>query len=487
MYAVRGGASTPEPSRGKTSRQQEALTRAPLETFRKQAKRIARRRSDKVVLRVGGTRFQVSKHILDFYPNTLLGSEERERFFDTDCQEYVFPDRDPEIFRYVLSYYQTGMLHFPFDEELLDYEQELLSFGFEVDQLKEVISSCCLEFYEDKQEALEKCKPFLKKQMAQSTPRTIRERLHYMIENPKQTIFGAAFFWLTSAFIALSVTANVVENSIYSLGKKEGEFVYVGEAFTTPFSVLEVAVAVIFTLEYIIRLYVAPNRCKHVRQFMSVVDLVSILPFYISLMLPQKSAVTSAFVTLRVLRVFRVFKLARHSEKLKRLGYVVKNSMKDLGFLVFTMLITVVLFSIIVYQAERGVPDSPFISVPHTFWYIIVTMVTLGYGDMVAVTIFGKVVTGICMISSVILLTLPVTVVIGNYNELCRSTQDMVRLKRKGCRCLAPERKARQSQDTCTTASDQVINHPTSTESHGNERVTGEYEGTPILTWTSSV
>ncbi|XP_035690644.1 potassium voltage-gated channel protein Shal-like [Branchiostoma floridae] len=486
MYAVRGGASTPEPTH-RTSKLQEALTRAPLETFRKEAKRIARCRSDKVVLRVGGARFQVSRHILEFHPDTLLGSEERERFFDKDCQEYVFPDRDPEIFRYILNYYQTGMLHFPFEEELLDYQQELSSFGFELDQLKEVISSCCLEFYEDKQEALEKLKPFLKKKMARPTPRTFRERLYHMIENPKQSTFGAVFFWLTSAFIALSVTANVVENSIYSLGKKEGEFVYVGQIFTTPFSVLEVAVAIVFTLEYIIRLYAAPNRCKHVRQFMSVVDLVSILPFYISLVLPQKSTVTSAFVTLRVLRVFRVFKLARHSEKLKRLGYVVKNSLKDLGFLVFTMLITVVLFSIIVYQAERGVPDSPFISVPHTFWYIIVTMVTLGYGDMVAVTIFGKVVTGICMISSVILLTLPVTVVIGNYNELCRSSQDMVYMKRKGCRCLAPEPKAPQTRDTCTTGSDEVLNQPTRTESHGNERGTEEYESTPLLTWASSV
>ncbi|KAI8507271.1 Potassium voltage-gated channel sub D member 1 [Branchiostoma belcheri] len=474
MYAVRGGTSTPEPTRGKFSRLEEKISRAPLETFRKQAKSIARRRSDKVALRVGGTRFQVSRHILDFHPDTLLGSEERERFFDQDSQEYVFPDRDPEIFRYVLSYYQTGMLHFPFEEELLDYQQELLAFGFDLDQLEQVISSCCLEFYEDKQEALEKLKPFLKKKMAKPKPRTIRERLFHMIENPKQSTFGAAFFWLTSAFIALSVTANVVEHTIYSPGEKEGEFVYVGEAYVTPFLVVEVAVAIVFTLEYIIRFYAAPNRLKHVRQFMSVVDLVSILPFYISLMLPQKSAVTSAFVTLRVLRVFRVFKLARHSEKLKRLGYVVKNSMRDLGFLVFTMMITVVLFSIIIYQAERFSPDSPFVSVPHTFWYIIVTMVTLGYGDMVAVTIFGKVVTGICMISSVILLTLPVTVVIGNYNELCRSTQDMVYIKRKGCRCLAPEPKAPQTQDECVE-NNEVSHQPMGTES------------TPLITWSSSV
>lgn len=124
-----------------------------------------------------------------------------------------------------------------------------------------------------------------------------------------------------------------------------------GDMYEKQFFVVDTACVMIFTLEYLLRLYAAPERCRFARSIMSVIDVVAILPYYIGLFLQvgthlppplpslmgacslaqDNKDVSGAFTTLRVFRVFRIFKFSRHSQGLRILGYTLKSCASELG------------------------------------------------------------------------------------------------------------------------------------------------------------
>ncbi len=84
-------------------------------------------------------------------------------------------------------------------------------------------------------------------------------------------------------------------------------------------------------------------------------------------------------MTLRVFRVFRIFKFSRHSQGLRILGYTLKSCASELGFLVFSLAMAIIIFATVMFYAEKNVDGTNFTSIPAAFWYTIVTMTTLGY------------------------------------------------------------------------------------------------------------
>ena len=109
-----------------------------------------------------------------------------------------------------------------------------------------------------------------------------------------------------------------------------------------------------------------------------MIDVVAIMPYYIGLFMPHKGEVSGAFVTLRVFRVFRIFKFSRHSQGLRVLGYTLKSCASELGFLLFSLTMAIIIFATVIYYAEKSVVHTKFTSIPAAFWYTIVTMTTLG-------------------------------------------------------------------------------------------------------------
>ncbi|KAG9270025.1 potassium voltage-gated channel subfamily D member 1 [Astyanax mexicanus] len=391
-------------------------------------------RSDEIlIVNVSGLRFQTWKNTLDRYPDTLLGSSEKEFFYNEDTQEYFF-DRDPEMFRHILNFYRTGKLHYPRQECIQAFDEELAFYGI----VPDIIGDCCMEEYRDrKKENQERLAEDTEAEMATDVPlppnSTPRERLWRAFENPHTSTMALVFYYVTGFFIAVSVIANVVETVPCRPPKGSVKDLPCGEKYSVAFFCMDTACVLIFTFEYLMRLFAAPSRCKFMRSVMSVIDVVAIMPYYIGLVMPENEDVSGAFVTLRVFRVFRIFKFSRHSQGLRILGYTLKSCASELGFLLFSLTMAIIIFATVMFYAEKGTKGTNFTSIPASFWYTIVTMTTLGYGDMVPNTIAGKIFGSICSLSGVLVIALPVPVIVSNFSRIYHQNQraDKMRAQQK--------------------------------------------------------
>lgn len=335
---------------------------------------------EKLLINISGRRFETWRNTLEKFPETLLGSNEKEFFYDDEAKEYFF-DRDPDIFRHILTFYRTGKLHFPKHECLVAYDEELSFFGI----MPDLISDCCYEEYKDKKR--ENQERLVEERLDTNPDKTVaaknlREMMWRAFENPRTSTPALVFYYVTGFFIAVSVMCNIVETvdckTIMNVKGAKPLHKTCGEMYETQFFVVDTACVVIFTFEYFMRLYAAPDRCRFVRSVMSIIDVVAIMPYYIGLGLQDNKDVSGAFVTLRVFRVFRIFKFSRHSQGLRILGYTLKSCASELGFLVFSLAMAIVIFATIMYYCEKKVPNTAFASIPAAFWYTIVTMTTLG-------------------------------------------------------------------------------------------------------------
>ena len=236
--------------------------------------------------------------------------------------------------------------------------------------------------------------------------------------------------------------------------------------FSEPFFFIETACIVWFTVELLVRFASCPDHAAFFRNIMNLIDLVAIIPYFVSLATvlaeagspdgsgtpapPSGGGATgpggrgmslAVLRVVRLVRVFRIFKLSRHSKGLQILGQTIRASMRELGLLIFFLFICVVLFSSAVYFAEvDGVHRSQFNSIPDAFWWAVVTMTTVGYGDMLPTSALGKLVGSLCAIAGVLTIALPVPVIVSNFNyfyhRATESEDHRVSRQRYGSRTL---------------------------------------------------
>lgn len=169
-----------------------------------------RRCDEKIIINVSGRRFECWRSTLEKYPDSLLGSNEKEFFYDEDTHEYFF-DRDPDVFRVILNFYRTGKLHYPKHECIAAYDEELAFFGI----LPDIIGDCCYEDYRDRKrennERLIDDRLHEDEDKAQPKPQSLRETMWRAFENPQVSTMASVFYYVTGFFIAVSVIANVLD------------------------------------------------------------------------------------------------------------------------------------------------------------------------------------------------------------------------------------------------------------------------------------
>jgi len=184
----------------------------------------------------------------------------------------------------------------------------------------------------------------------------------------------------------------------------------VNDRFGQLFRVLEWLFTIFFTLEYILRLYVVHRPWKYALSFFGIVDLLAILPSYLSFFFVGSQSLM-VIRAIRLLRVFRIFKLVNYSKDAQQITSALKSSRRKIFvFLTFIMLL-VIIFGSVMYLIEGSQPNSPFDNIPRSIYWAIVTLTTVGYGDISPTTSFGQFLAAIVMLLGYAVLAVPTGIV----------------------------------------------------------------------------
>lgn len=191
-----------------------------------------------------------------------------------------------------------------------------------------------------------------------------------------------------------------------------------GERFSAEFGVIEWIITIIFTIEYFLRIWISPRPLRYIFSFWGVIDLLSILPTYLSLFISGYHYLLMVRI-FRLLRVFRIFKLARFSAEAKILREALKSSLHKISIFLMAVVAIVTILGTIMYVVEGG--EEGFTSIPQSIYWAVVTVTTVGYGDMVPHTVIGQFISSIAMITGYAIIAVPtgiVTVAMARSGEL---------------------------------------------------------------------
>ncbi|CAG9807415.1 unnamed protein product [Chironomus riparius] len=386
---------------------------------------------ERVVINVSGLKFETQLRALNQFPDTLLGDPNRRiRYFDPLRNEYFF-DRNRPSFDAILYYYQSGgRLRRPVNVPLDVFSEEIT-------------------FYELGEQAINKFREdegFIKEEERPLPENELQRKVWLLFEHPDSSQAARVVAIISVFVILLSIVIFCLETlpkfkhyKIFSTTIKTTK-IEEDEVpdLTDPFFMIETICIVWFTFEFIVRIISCPNKLSFFSDMMNIIDIIAIIPYFITLAtvvaeeedlmflplapvsaqekLPSQAMSLAILRVIRLVRVFRIFKLSRHSKGLQILGRTLKASMRELGLLIFFLFIGVVLFSSAVYFAEAGSDSSLFKSIPDSFWWAVVTMTTVGYGDMTPIGVWGKIVGSLCAIAGVLTISLPVPVIVSNFN-----------------------------------------------------------------------
>nr|XP_023693064.1 potassium voltage-gated channel subfamily A member 10-like [Paramormyrops kingsleyae] len=389
--------------------------------------------NQKVIINIAGLRFETQLKTLNQFPETLLGDPlKRIGYFDPMRNEYFF-DRNRPSFDGILYYYQSGgKIRRPANVPLDIFADEIT-------------------FYELGNEAMEQFKEdegFIKDAEVPLPANEIHRQFWLLFEYPESSsaarsvalvsvlviVISIIIFCLETLpefrdemgdFQAIAEFANQTQDGPISVSPPSASRKSLAATLTDPFFIVETICIIWFCFELSVRFIVCPSKKEFFNNIMNMIDIVSITPYFITLgteVLTTPDANSAQNMSLailrivRLVRVFRIFKLSRHSKGLQILGQTLKASMRELGLLIFFLFIGVILFSSAIYFAEVDEPQTQFVSIPEGFWWAVVTMTTVGYGDMCPITMGGKMVGTLCAIAGVLTIALPVPVIVSNFN-----------------------------------------------------------------------
>jgi voltage-gated potassium channel len=225
---------------------------------------------------------------------------------------------------------------------------------------------------------------------------TLREKWRHIIFGT-DTRAGAAFDQLLILTIIVSVIA-VMLDSVDSMHDRWGHELYIIEWIFT----------LLFTVEYLVRLWVSEKPARYARSFFGIVDLLSVIPTYLSLVAPGANYLLTIRV-LRVLRIFRVLKLVQFMSEAGELARALVRARRKIGVFMFTVFVLMILFGSLMYVIEG--PANGFDNIPRSIYWAVVTITTVGYGDIIPQTPIGQTIATLAMITGYAIIAVPTGIV----------------------------------------------------------------------------
>ncbi|XP_031570944.1 potassium voltage-gated channel subfamily A member 2-like [Actinia tenebrosa] len=372
----------------------------------------------KIILNISGTKFETYESTLERFPNTLLGSRrKRARYYNSVNREYYF-HRDNTTFDFILFFYQSnGRLVKPVEEFVPD------------DVFRREVAFYELGEAAQKQLPVTYNEEFDLNQTKYGSLQNTVQRLRYLLEKPTKSLHGKILGVWFMFVIALSITIRCVKTLPIFHQIHPRSYCDINTTYSSPFGLandykniwllFELFCSAIFTLEFFARLFTASRKLRYCFSALGIIDFISFVPHFTLLAIENSSLLTPDTYPLRSLLKFLpflcIFKVSRYSIGLQIFWKSLHSSSNELGLLLYCVLLSVVLFGSLLFYCEDDL--NGFTSIPASFWYAIITMTTVGYGDMVATSLFGKLFSACCAVIGVTsLLALPTTVVVNNFN-----------------------------------------------------------------------
>jgi len=235
---------------------------------------------------------------------------------------------------------------------------------------------------------------------------------------------------LIMVLIVLNVMAVILE-TVESLDSKYHDW----------FMVFEVFSVIIFSIEYILRVWSATSvkRYKHpflgrlrfIFTFMALVDLFAILPFYLPLLIPMDLRFIRG---IKLIRLLRLLKMTRYSHSIGTFGAVMKKKKEELMIAVFVIIILLITASSLLYFVENDAQPDAFSSIPASMWWGVATLTTVGYGDMYPITGVGRFLAAIIAILGIGMFALPAGILAGGFADELQKQRDLKKQQRKAKR-----------------------------------------------------
>ncbi|CAH1258957.1 KCNC2 [Branchiostoma lanceolatum] len=287
------------------------------------------------------------------------------------------------------------------------------------------------------------------------------------LEEPYSSMYARALAFTSLAFVMMAISIFCLETHSYFLTEVNHTVQTVSDSGNAtvrhntilitarPLVYLEMFCCAWFTLEFFSRLAFCPDKLAFIKSALNIVDFLSFFPFFVELSLSFMSTHAAEHSIrflgmVRLARIFRIFKLTRHFTGLKILAHTLRASARELLLLMVFVCIGVLVYGSLIYYAERTTAhdNNKFTSIPQSFWWAVVTMTTLGYGDMVPRTFAGMIVGTLCAITGVLVVALPVPVIVSNFNLYYSHAQAMMKLPKKRHRALCGAAEALKNQSS---------------------------------------
>lgn len=240
-----------------------------------------------------------------------------------------------------------------------------------------------------------------------------RQKIYNLLDTHNDTLKGKLLDWFLITLIAVNVFAVIIETEPS-----------INEKYSFYFFWLEIFSVVIFTIEYALRYWSCPenpeyvkdvspaiSRLKYICTPMAIIDLVAIAPFYLAFLFN----IDLRF--LRILRLLRIFKLTRYSDAMTTLLKVLRDEISSFAAAIFIMLVIMIIAASGIYLLEHKHQPEVYGSIPQSMWWSIVTLTTVGYGDVYPVTLLGKFFAALIMVAGVGLVALPTGILASSFSD----------------------------------------------------------------------
>lgn len=224
---------------------------------------------------------------------------------------------------------------------------------------------------------------------------------------------GMLFDWVVVALIVYSVITLTIE-TLPDLSDSARRFLRYSE----------IVVTLLFTAEYLLRIYAAKRKSSYIFSFGGIIDLVAILPFYVTLALGMAGIDLRAVRAFRLLRLLRLFKLARYNAALGRLGRAFTIAREELLLYLFLAVILLYVSAVGIYYFEYPAQPEAFKSIGHSMWWAVVTLTTVGYGDVYPVTLGGRIFTFFVLMVGLGIVAIPAGLIASAMSQVRREERE---------------------------------------------------------------